>query len=50
MKFIKKPANKFEKGHCYSIGCFYYCERNSGDICTSMCQVKVCDNYYPYKD
>ncbi|MBS5953798.1 MAG: Clo7bot family Cys-rich peptide [Paraclostridium bifermentans] len=37
MKFIRKPANKFEKGYCFA--CVGMCNSNSG------CVVKDCQNY-----
>ncbi|WP_250673501.1 Clo7bot family Cys-rich peptide [Paraclostridium ghonii] len=38
MKFIKKPAKKFEEGYCYdcpNLGCFGNCSGACGSDCTT---------------
>ena len=37
MKFIKTPANKFEKGYCFDLGCVSDCSTNCYGNCSTKC-------------
>ncbi|MBS5953795.1 MAG: Clo7bot family Cys-rich peptide [Paraclostridium bifermentans] len=45
MKFIKIPANKFEKGYCFDLGCVSDCSTNCyGDCSTNCSGFDTCQN------
>ncbi|GAA0102028.1 hypothetical protein UT300012_27430 [Paraclostridium bifermentans] len=38
MKFIRKPAKKFEEGYC-----FFSCDADCSNFCVIKCDVYSCD-------